>query len=121
MKLVLYDGYIFEDNIQDKNYLERLKQPGQSVKFDSLVQHFDVSDVINKAIEDEKITDDYRFQNYKEINKTIVKVKKENDFSFNSINSEMVGQTNNYVTYIDKIKNPAKHIVTGKQIGRAHV
>ena len=108
LKLVLYDGYIFEDNIQDKNYLERLKQPGQSVKFDSLVQHFDVSDVINKAIEDEKITDDYRFQNYKEINKTIVKVKKENDFSFNSINSEMVGQTNNYVTYIDKIKNPAK-------------
>ena len=76
MKLVLYDGYIFEDNIQDKNYLERLKQPGQSVKFDSLVQHFDVSDVINKAIEDEKITDDYRFQNYKEINKTIVKERK---------------------------------------------
>ncbi len=36
----------------------------------------------NKAIEDEKITDDYRFQNYKEINKTIVKVKKENDFKF---------------------------------------
>ena len=32
----------FEDNIQDKNYLERLKQAWSIGKFDSLVQHFDV-------------------------------------------------------------------------------
>ena len=51
-----------EDNIQDKIILERPgKEFGQSKKFDSLVQHFDVVTSSNKAIEDEKITDDYRF------------------------------------------------------------
>lgn len=108
LKLVLYSGYIFEDNLQDKDYLQRLRQPGQAVKFDSLVQHFDVSDVINKAIEEEKITDDYQFQTYNKINKTIVKVKKDNDVNITSLNSEMVAMTNNYVTYIDKIPNKSK-------------
>jgi lipopolysaccharide export system permease protein len=106
LKLVLYSGYIFEDNIQDKNYMERLRQPGQSIKYDTLVLHFDVSDVINKAIEDEKITDDYQFQTYRQINKTIDRVKKDNDVTINTLNSEMVGQTNNYVTYIDRVKAP---------------
>lgn len=108
LKLVLYDGYIFEDNIQDKNYQERLRQPGQAVKFDSLVQHFDVSDVINKAIEEEKITDDYQFQTYRQINKTIDKTKKDNDVNLGSISGELVQQTNNYVSYIDKVKNAGK-------------
>lgn len=110
LKLVLYDGYIFEDNIQDKNYQERLRQPGQAVKFDSLVQHFDVSDVINKAIEEEKITDDYQFQTYNKINKTIDKTKKDNNVNMNSISTEIVGQSNNYVTYIDKVKTSGKPI-----------
>ncbi len=26
LKLILYSGYIFEDNLQDKDYLQRLKQ-----------------------------------------------------------------------------------------------
>ena len=108
LKLVLYDGYIFEDNIQDKNYQDRLRQPGQSVKFDSLIEHFDVSDVINKAIEEEKITDDYQFQTYTRINKTIDKTKKDNDINLASISGELVQQTNNYVSYIDKVKNAGK-------------
>ena len=108
LKLVLKSGYIFEDNIQDKNYTERLRQPGQSVKFDTLIQHFDISEIINKAIEDEKITDDYQFQTYRQIYKTIDKVKKDNDVTFNNLNSEMVSQTNSYVTYIDKIKDTKK-------------
>lgn len=108
LKLVLYNGYIFEDNLQDKDYIQRLRQPGQAVKFDSLVQHFDVSDVINKAIEDEKITDDYQFQTFNQIKKTIKKVKNDNDISLNSLNSEMVTQSNNYITYIDKVTNTAK-------------
>ncbi len=108
LKLVLYNGYIFEDNIQDKDYLERLRQPGQAVKFDSLVQHFDVSDVINKAIEEEKISDDYQFETYNQIKKTILKVKSDNSIQLNAISSEMVTRTNNYVSYLDKIKNKEK-------------
>lgn len=110
LKLILYSGYVFEDNIQDKDYMERLRQPGQSVKFDTLVQHFDVSDVINKAIEEEKITDDYQFQTYRKINGTIDKIKKESDVTMSTLNTEMVGLTNNYVSYIDKIKTKEKKI-----------
>ena len=108
LKLVLYNGYIFEDNLQDKDYMQRLRQPGQAVKFDSLVQHFDVSDVINKAIEDEKITDDYQFQTFNQIKKTIKRVKSDNDISLNTLSNEMVTQSNNYVTYIDKVTNKQK-------------
>jgi len=110
LKLILYSGYIFEDNLQDKDYLQRLKQPGQAVKFDSLVQHFDVSDIINKAIEEEKISDDYQFQTYNKLNSTIAKTKKENVINLNSISSLMVSQSNNYVSYIDKIPNKLKPI-----------
>lgn len=49
--------------------MKNKKQPNQSVKFDSLVYHFDISELINNAIEQEKITDDYRFQTYAEVNK----------------------------------------------------
>lgn len=108
LKLVLYNGYIFEDNLQDRDYNERLRQPGQAIKFDSLVQHFDVSDVINKAIEEEKITDDYQFQTYRQINKTITQLKKDNKVSLTSMSNDMVSLTNSYVTYIDQIKTNKK-------------
>lgn len=110
LKLVLYNGYIFEDNIQDKDYMDRLRQPGQAVKFDSLIQHFDVSDVINKAIEEEKITDDYQFQTFNEIKKTVKKVKKDNTVSLNNISNEMVTTTNNFVSYLDKTKTHKKPV-----------
>lgn len=101
LKLVLFDGYVFEDEISNKDYSERLKQPDQSIKFDTLVSHFDISELINKAIEDQKITDDYRFQNYTELNKTISQNRIQNNINFTGISDEFVSQTNNYVNYID--------------------
>jgi lipopolysaccharide export system permease protein len=41
-----------------------------------------------------------------QIIKTLDRVKKDNDVTINTLNSEMVGQTNNYVTYIDRVKAP---------------
>ena len=110
LKLILYNGYIFEDNLQNIDYLQRLKQPGQAIKFDTLVQHFDVSDIINKAIEEEKISDDYQFQTYGKLNSTIAKNKKDNDISLSSISNLMISQSNNYVTFIDKVPNKQKPI-----------
>ena len=110
LKLILYDGYVYEDNISGKPYEERKKQPNQSVKFDSLVYHFDISELINNAIEQEKITDDYRFQTYAEVNKTLVKNRKANEASLTSIASSVVSQTNNFVQYIDKTKQKDKII-----------
>ncbi|KFC19231.1 LptF/LptG family permease [Chryseobacterium sp. FH1] len=110
LKLILYNGYVFEDNIANKAYEERKKQPNQSVKFDSLVYHFDISELINQAIEKEKITDDYRFQTYLEVNETLDKNRKGNIASLSSIAAPVITQTNNYVQYIDKVKSDNKKI-----------
>lgn len=104
LKLILYDGYVFEDNIGNKDYRERQKQPNQSVKFDSLVYHFDISELINNAIENEKITDDYRFQTYGEVGETLDKVNKDNKVTLSNISNQSLIQTNSYVMYADKDK-----------------
>lgn len=101
LKLVLFNGYIYEDNLKNKDYNQRLKQPNQAIKFDTLVSHFDVSEIINKAIEKEQITDDYRFQTYNQINTTIDKKKKENETVFNSLSNSLISNTNNYVGYLE--------------------
>ncbi|MFC4687118.1 LptF/LptG family permease [Epilithonimonas pallida] len=108
LKLILYDGYVFTDDISNKSYNDRLKQPNQSVRFDSLVNHFDISELINNAIEKEKITDDYRFQTYNEVAKTLEKNRKDNITTLTSIASPVISQTNNYVQYIDKTKTKNK-------------
>ncbi|MBF5026397.1 LptF/LptG family permease [Planobacterium oryzisoli] len=110
LKLVLYDGYVYEDNFRNKDYNQRQKQPNQIVKFDTLVSHFDVSDLIDKAIEKEQITDDYRFQTYGEINQSIEKRKKDNGEIFNGLGLSLVSNTNNYIQIIQNVK-PRKQIV----------
>ncbi|MGS0747204.1 LptF/LptG family permease [Halpernia sp. GG3] len=110
LKLVLYDGYVYEDEISNKDYKERLKQPDQSIKFDTLVSHFDISELIKSAIEDQKITDDYRFENFSQLNKSIAQNRKDNKVNFTGISDEFISQTNNYINYVDAIK-PTKPVV----------
>jgi len=105
LKLELYDGYVIEDNFAGKGENVRLKQPDQVIKFDTLVSHFDISELITKAIEEEQITEDYRFQTFRELNKTIEKSKKDNASYFNTVNSDVLNQVNTVVTYMDKSKS----------------
>lgn len=109
LKLVLYNGYVFEDNFAGKGENVRLKQPDQAIKFDTLVSHFDVSEIINKAIEKEQITDDYRFQTYTELNKTIDNNKKDNTKFFTNISNDALNQANSVVTYMD-VNNKSKAV-----------
>lgn len=92
IKLLLFKGYIIEDTYARKGPEARLKQPDQSIKFDTLVSYFDVSEIINQAIEKEQITEDYRFQSYGEIIGTIKKTKENNDLTFTNLNNEMLYQ-----------------------------
>lgn len=108
LKLLLYDGYIYEDNFRNRSYDDRLKQQNQAVKFDTLTAHFDVSEIISKAIEREQITDDYRFQTYNQIDETIIKKKKENQDIFVGLGASMVSNTNNYINVIEASKKPYK-------------
>ncbi|ANF52600.1 permease [Chryseobacterium glaciei] len=107
LKLVLYNGYIFEDNFGGKGDNVRLKQPDQAIKFDTLTSHFDISEIINKAIEEEQITDDYRFQTFNQLNKTIDKSKKDNEKFFTSSSNDALNQANSVITYMDQNKSKA--------------
>lgn len=106
LKLILYNGYVFEDSFAGKGEDVRKKQPDQAIKFDTLVNHFDISELINKAIEKEQITDDYRFQTYNELNTTIATSKKENAVFFKSIGTDVLNQTNSLVAYMDQANKP---------------
>ncbi len=106
LKLILYNGYVVEDNFAGKGEAARLKQPDQAIKFDTLVNHFDISEIINKAIEKEQITDDYRFETYNQLNKTIATSKKENALFFKNIGTDVLNQTNTVVGYMDQGNKP---------------
>lgn len=103
LKLVLFNGHIFEDNIGNVDFNQRLKQPDQAIKFDTLVSHFNISEIINKALEAEQITDDYSFQNFLELNSTIDKAQKDNDNLLANMSIDLVNQTNSYLSYIDNV------------------
>lgn len=107
MQLILYNGYVTEDSYAGKSENVRLKQPDQGTKFDTLITHFDISELIDKAIEKEQITDDYRFQTFNELFATIDKTKKENARINENIGNEMINQVNSVVTYMDKNKTKA--------------
>ncbi|KQS92375.1 LptF/LptG family permease [Chryseobacterium sp. Leaf394] len=110
LKLLLFNGYVFEDSYAGKGENVRVKQPDQAIKFDTLTAHFDISEIINKAIEKEQITDDYRFQSYTEVNSTIATAKKDNKRLADNMSSELISQTNSVVSYMDKnkVKAPVK-------------
>lgn len=96
MKMLLYNGYIFEENVSsDLN--RRQNQEDQAIKFDTLTFYFDISKVIERAIEQQQITDDYRFKNFNQLDKAIAANVKENDKIYNNLTTDLVNQTNNYV------------------------
>lgn len=109
LKLVLFNGHIFEDNIENIEYEKRVNQPDQAIKFDTLVSHFNISEIIDKALESEKITEDYSFQNFIELNTTIDNAKIQNETILKNINSELINQTSSFITYIDQTK-PKKNL-----------
>lgn len=102
LRLILYKGYVFEDAIAGKSEAARLRQPDQAVQFDSLVSHFDISEIINKAIEKEQITDDFRFQTYNQLLGTIAQTQKNNAQTVNTLSADLINQTNSAVQYLDK-------------------
>lgn len=109
LRMVLYDGYIFEDNLAKPNYQDRFRQENQTIKFDSLVSHFDISELLDKAIESEKITDSYEFQNYAQLNSTVDLVKAEKQKRYSEISSDLVSQSSSFIEILDKNKDENKN------------
>lgn len=107
LKLVLFNGFVYEDQLQGKDYEDRLKQESQSMKFDTMTYHFDISDFVNKAIDSEQITDDYTFKNYSEISQEVAKQKKENVEVFKNYAYSLLSSTNPYIL-IEEGEKPTK-------------
>lgn len=71
LKMVLIDGTIYVDQVKNKSQNERKKQPNQAIKFDTLVQYIDISEILQKAMDEENIQDHYKFLNAKALNQRI--------------------------------------------------
>ena len=110
LKFILYDGFIFEDNLAKPNFNDRLRQENQNIKFDTLVSHFDISELLDKAIESEKITDDYQFQTYLQLNSTIDKLAETNENNLKTISEDLVRQSSNYL--LEPTKKSAESKIT---------
>ncbi|MBA5629459.1 LptF/LptG family permease [Moheibacter lacus] len=71
LKMVLVDGNIYVDQIKGKNGQERKNQPNQAIKFDTLTQYIDISEILQKAMDEENIQDHYKFLNSNQLAKRI--------------------------------------------------
>lgn len=63
LKLELFNGIAYTDNIQGKNVLQRQKQENQTTKFDTLNYYFDISELLEKNKDQNQAGDHYKFLN----------------------------------------------------------
>lgn len=71
LKMELFDGYIYVDEVQGKSAQERRNQPNQTIKFDTMNLYIDISEILQKAMDEENITDHYRFLNAAKLSRRI--------------------------------------------------
>lgn len=98
LKLALFDGVYYEDEIINKSRFQLDKQPYQQVKFDTLIHYFDISEIVERAIEEESVTDYYIFLNSIRLMGRIDTLKIENREYYDRIsNTQFQSTTNIYV------------------------
>jgi lipopolysaccharide export system permease protein len=86
LRFELYNGYMYDAEIEGKDYSERLKQPLRTTKFDTLSIYMDISELVNKALDEENISEHFRFLNYVELEQVIdsTKIAQDSIFKFQS-------------------------------------
>lgn len=110
MKMVLFDGYIYGDDIKGKSNIERRNQPNQTIQFDTLVQFIDISEIIQKAMDEENIQDHYKFLNAKKLKKRIDSLDAENiNYYRNIYNHSLVNNVHGAKNF-DSIKEVSSNI-----------
>jgi len=71
LKMVLYHGSIYLDQLKGKSGDARKKQPNQLIEFDTLTQYIDISEIVQKAMDEENIQGHYKFKNASQLKKQI--------------------------------------------------
>lgn len=110
LKLTLYNGHVIEDKIGKTNIMERQKQENQTIKFDTLVSHIDISEILNQAIESEKVVDSYEFHTFTQLFSTIDTIAKDQKESHKNIAHELINSSSNYINFLEKIPQKNKNI-----------
>ena len=88
LRLSLFEGYFYEDEIRGKTREDLKSQPIRQIKFDTMVQYIDVSALVEKAIEDEQVTDHYNFMNSKDLVNRIDTLKMNDSINYNRMYDE---------------------------------
>jgi len=71
LKLELFNGTAYTDNIEGKNIIQRQRQENQTTKFDTLNYYFDISDLLSNKDNENQVGDHYKFLNGSDLKKTI--------------------------------------------------
>ena len=117
LKMELFDGNIYIDEIANKSAQERRNQPNQSIKFDSLTMYIDISEILQKAMDEENISDHYKFLNASKLNKRIDSMEIEHKRYFeNTFQSVITKSVYGYHKF-DSLP-PADNYQLPKQIGQ---
>lgn len=78
LKMVLYSGHIYVEQIKGNAGDARKKQPNQIIGFDTLVQFIDITELVEKADSEDNIQGYYKFLNAKELKTQIDSMEIEN-------------------------------------------
>lgn len=104
LKMVLFDGTIYVDQIKGKSNLELRKQPNQSIKFDTLIQFIDISEILQKAMDEENIQDHYKFLNAKKLKHRIDSLDVENEKYFADFTTRIMNSNLHMAKNLDSAK-----------------
>lgn len=105
LRLDLYDGYYYQEDVQGIPYRERERQRNKTIKFDTLVQYFDVSSLINSAIENESVSSYYLFMDNEELSRHIDSTRVKQRYAFENISKKNYRYAvNSYINKKDSIK-----------------
>ncbi|TDL99070.1 MAG: hypothetical protein C4K58_07155, partial [Flavobacteriaceae bacterium] len=129
LRLDLFSGVYYQDDVATVNYQDRQKQQNKIIKFDTLVQYFDVSELINSAIEKETVTNYYLFMDNKtlaaHIDSTINTRTQENkqlqERTYDKIINSFKKNNPSLATDLYKIKLDTLDKNTKTQMGRASI
>ncbi|MFA9290028.1 MAG: LptF/LptG family permease [Solirubrobacteraceae bacterium] len=105
IKLQLFDGYIYNKKFPANNHTERLRQKNQTVKFDTLIQYFDVSELLSNSNDNFEITNYYKFFDNNKIKKlTDSLILVTNKFDKEQTQNNYIQLHNDYILINDTIK-----------------
>lgn len=104
LKMVLFDGNIYVDQIKGKSNIDLKKQPNQSIKFDTLIQYIDISEILQKAMDEENIQDHYKFLNAKKLKNRIDSLDTENKIYFVEFNNRILNANMHGALDIDSVQ-----------------